>query len=229
MSNPTFRRSAAHTALRAVTTLALVGVALVSGAALRAPLAEASAADAAAIASHTEWLTSLKGEHRQLFDTPQPEGGIPLVHVMNYYDTFNKAFATPDAKVNGVLTFYGGTTFHGLSDAMWAKYRLGEFLGQKDAAGRPYTANPWRVKPVVVGMELPQASVESLQKRGATFIICNNALGIFSGLVANARGLDATAVYEDMKANILPGVTLVPAMVIAIDQAQQAGLSYHRQ
>jgi hypothetical protein len=36
-------------------------------------------------------------------------------------------------------------------------------------------------------------------------------------------------VYEDLKANILPGVELVPAMVIAVEQAARAGLSYHRQ
>jgi hypothetical protein len=47
--------------------------------------------------------------------------------------------------------------------------------------------------------------------------------------VRGPPSLDATAVYEDMKANILTGVTLVPGMVIAIDKAQQAGLSYHRQ
>jgi hypothetical protein len=32
-----------------------------------------------------------------------------------------------------------------------------------------------------------------------------------------------------MKANILPGVILVPGMVVAIEQAQKAGLTYHRQ
>jgi intracellular sulfur oxidation DsrE/DsrF family protein len=78
-------------------------------------------------------------------------------------------------------------------------------------------------------MNLPQASIESLQKRGATFILCNNALGIFSGMLAKARGLDADAVYNDLKANILPGVELIPGMVVAIDQAHDAGLSYHRQ
>jgi hypothetical protein len=78
-------------------------------------------------------------------------------------------------------------------------------------------------------MELRPASIESLQKRGATFILCNNALGIFSGLLAKARGLDANAVYADLKANILPDVELIPGMVVAIDQAHEAGLSYHRQ
>ena len=175
------------------------------------------------------WLTNLDGKYKMLFDAPVPAGGIPLVHVLNYYDTYNKAYNVPDKDVDAVFTFYGSTTFHGLNDAMWAKYKLGEFLGEKDAKGVAFAANPWRTAPVVVGMTLPQASIESLQKRGTTFIICNNALGIFSGLVAQARGLDAKAVYEDMKANILPNVTLVPGMVIAIDKAQQAGLSYHRQ
>src|SRR5215207_4961048 len=176
------------------------------------------------------WLDGLKAKHRQFFDTPAPAGGIPLVHVMNYYDTYNKAFGVKDTDIDAVLTFYGSTTFHGLSDAVWAKYNLGEFLEIVDpATGKPATANPWRSAPVVLGMTLPQASIESLQKRGGTFIICNNALQIFSGLLAKKRNLDATAVYEDLKANILPGVELVPGMVVAVEQAQRAGLAYHRQ
>jgi intracellular sulfur oxidation DsrE/DsrF family protein len=176
-----------------------------------------------------DWLSGLSGKHRQLFDTPAPGNGVALVHVMNYYDTYNSAFKVPDKDINGILTFYGTTTFHGLSDAMWAKYKIGEFLGEKDSKGAPFVANPWRANPTVMGSSLPAASVESLQKRGATFIICNNALTILSGMLANARGLDAKAVYDDMKGNILPGVKLVPAMVIAIEQAQKAGISYHRQ
>jgi intracellular sulfur oxidation DsrE/DsrF family protein len=176
-----------------------------------------------------DWLGKLNGAHRQLFDAPAPAGGVPLVHVLNYYDTYNKAFNTPDKDINGVLTFYGATTFYGLNDATWAKYRLGAFLDTKDAKGAFATANPWRTAPEILGMTLPQASIESLQKRGASFILCNNALSIFSALVAQKGGLDPKVVYEDMKANILPGVILVPGMVVAIEQAQKAGITYHRQ
>jgi intracellular sulfur oxidation DsrE/DsrF family protein len=176
-----------------------------------------------------QWLAGLTAPHRQLFDSPTPAGGIPLVHIMNYYDTYNKAYGVADRDIDAVGTFYGATTFYGLNDAMWAKYRLGEFLDAKDAAGAPLTANPWRAAPVILGMSLPAASVESLQKRGATFIVCNNALTIFSGMLAQARGLSPATVYEDMKANILPGVELVPGMVVAVEQAQNAGVAYHRQ
>lgn len=200
--------------------------------ALGGPISIGEARTATAEASSTPpdaWLAGLKGKHRQLFDAAAPAGGIPLMHVLNFYDTYNRAFNTSDRDVNAVLTFYGSTTFHGLSDAMWAKYRLGEFLGEKDAKGVAYTENPWRRSPTIMGMSVPQASIESLQKRGATFIICNNALYVLSEMVANARGLEPAAVFADMKANTLPNVTRVPAMVIAIEQAQAAGLSYHRQ
>jgi hypothetical protein len=195
-----------------------------------------STVDAKPAVSSTEkepsnrWLDGLKAKHRQFFDAPTAGGGIPLVHVMNYYDTYNKAFGVKDDDIDAVLTFYGATTFYGLNDAAWSKYALGEFLEVTDpSTGKPAAANPWRSAPVILGMTIPQASLESLHKRGATLILCNNALQIFSGLLAKKRNLDAVAVYQDLKASILPEVELVPGMVVAVEQAARAGLSYHRQ
>jgi hypothetical protein len=34
---------------------------------------------------------------------------------------------------------------------------------------------------------------------------------------------------KELRANLLPGVTIVRAMVIAIEQAQAAGIRYNRQ
>jgi hypothetical protein len=181
-------------------------------------------------APNDRWLGKVTGKHRQLFDSPAPGDGIPLVHILNFYQTLNRAYHVKDADIDGIGTFYGATTFYGVNDAMWAKYRLGEFLQANDpATGKPAVANPWRAAPVILGMSMPQASIESLQRRGATFILCNNALTLFAGMVARARGLDADAVYADLAANILPDVELVPAMVVAIEQAHAAGISYHRQ
>lgn len=210
----------------------LTAVAAVAAVSLAArPVADLAATPAAevAVTDHEAWLRPLNGKHKQLFDSPSPAGGIMLVHIMNYYDTYNKAYQVADKDINAIGTFYGGTTFFGLNDRMWAKYALGEYLDVAGADGRPATANPWRGAPQILGMSIPPASIEALQRRGATFIICNNALQIFAGLLAQAKGLEADAVYQDMKANILPGVTLVPAMVIAVEKAQAAGFTYQRQ
>ena len=222
-----FRRSMTPASL-AVAAAALAVVA--SPAAVQAQYTTVASASAPSAQPTNRWLDGLKAKHKQFFDNPTPNGGIGLVHVMEYYDTYNKAFGVKDSDVNAVLTFYGMTTFFAVTDAAWAKYQIGEFLNEIDAAtGKPATKNPWRSSPVLLGMTLPAASIESLQKRGATLIVCNNSLEIFSGLLATKRGLDAKTVFEDMKANILPGITLVPGMVIAVEQAQRAGLTYHRQ
>ena len=194
------------------------------------PAAPDTRVEPAATAPADRWLKGLTASHKQFFDAPAPAGGVPLVHIMNYYDTYNSAYGVPDRDIDAVLTFYGTTTFYALNDAAWAKYRLGEFLEATDAAtGKPAVANPWRTAPTILGMSLPGAGIDALQKRGATFIVCNNALTIFSGMLAQKRGLDPAVVYADLKASILPDVELVPGMVVAIEQAQRAGLAYHRQ
>lgn len=214
-----FVSSSRRTGAAAVAVAGLLVAGLVLGATAASRPAETTAGP------NDAWLAGLDGKHRQFFDAPTPGGGIMLVHMLNYYDTYNKAYSVPDRDIDAVGTFYGATTFYGVNDAAWAKYRIGEFLETSAPAG----ANPWRTAPVILGMTLPQASIESLQKRGATFILCNNALSIFSGRLAKARGLDPAVVYEDLKASILPGVHLVPGMVVAVEQANARGLSYHRQ
>src|SRR5215813_196300 len=76
---------------------------------------------------------------------------------------------------------------------------------------------------------VPALGIESLQKMGAKFLLCANALAIWC-LELEARGKGkASDIEKELRANLLPGVTIVPAMVIAIAQAQEAGIKYNRQ
>lgn len=225
-------RLSSRRSIALVLPLALGGLVTVAAVAPRPTslgAAPAAGAPAGTATAEPEWLAALDAPHRTLFDAPQPSGAVPLVHVLNYYESWKAAEGIGDDDIDAVITLYGGTTFHGLDDAMWSKYGLGQAMGQMTPEGTPYTTNPWRLNPVFDGNPVAPAGIEALAGRGATFLLCNNALTYFAGKVAAAHGLDAGTVYADMKAHILPQVTLVPAMVVAIDQAQQAGLSYHRQ
>jgi hypothetical protein len=223
MLNPTRIRRSVTSAFLAIVSATLAVVARPTPVHAQHALASASAS----IQPSNHWLDGLTAKHKQFFDNPSPNGGIALVHVFEYYETYNKAFGVKDADVNAVLTFYGGTTFFALTDAAWAKYQLGDFLQENDpATGKPALKNPWRSSPTILGMSLPSMSMEALQKRGATLILCNNALEIFSGLLAPGSIQDR---LRGLKANIIPGISLVPGMVIAVEQAQRAGLTYHRQ
>jgi len=81
----------------------------------------------------------------------------------------------------------------------------------------------------MLGDGMPEIGIENLQKMGAKFIMCNNALvGWCQELEARGKG-KAADIEKDLRANVLPGVTIVPAMVIAIEKAQAAGIRYNRQ
>lgn len=186
------------------------------------------------VATEDEWLNKLTGKYRQFFDFPAHDNGLPLVHMLNYYETLNKAYNVKDSEINTVGTFYGGpntTTLFAFNDATWAKYKLGALIKFDDhKTKQPATRNTWRSDPDIGGlMVAPPASIEALQKRGAIFLLCNNALNLWANLIAQANNSTQPAVLADLKANMLPGVVIVPGMVVAIQLAQDKGVAYNRQ
>ena len=76
---------------------------------------------------------------------------------------------------------------------------------------------------------MPVLGVESLQKMGTKFLLCANALGGWCHELEARKKGNAEALEKDFRANLLAGVTIVPAMVIAIEKAQEAGIRYNRQ
>jgi intracellular sulfur oxidation DsrE/DsrF family protein len=209
--------------------------------AARAAAAEASGAD--------DWIAEVKGTHRCLFDFPQHKNGMPLLHILNYLNTYAAAYKTGPGQVGAVGTFYSAGSQASIplafNDAIWAKYQLGVYTGLKDADGKAYTRNVFN-RPTTKDLHLlmqaidspmipaladaiPALGIESLQKMGAKFVLCANALGIWC-LELEARGKGkAQDIDAELRANLLPGVTIVPAMVIAIEKAQEAGIRYNRQ
>ncbi|MDH4065320.1 MAG: hypothetical protein OEW19_13050 [Acidobacteriota bacterium] len=223
-----------------------------AAAALAAAGASASSLRASSAIEQTGadgWIKEVQGTHRCLFDFPRHNNGWGLVHVFNYLNTYSAAYKMGSGQAGAVGTFYGmgsGSSIAlGFNDAMWAKYGLGEYHGLKDGSGKPYTRNPFH-RPTkadahllagaiqvpnlpAFGELMPAAGIESLQKMGTKFLMCNNALGAWEmELEARGKGTMA-AIDKDLRANLLPGVTIVPAMVIAIEQAQEAGIAYNRQ
>ena len=191
----------------------------------------------------------MKGTHRCLFDFPQHKNGYPLLHILNYLNTYATAYKTGPGQVGAVGTFYSVGSQASIplafNDAIWAKYELGAYTGLKDAAGKAYTRNVFNRptpkdlhllmqavdSPMIPALAdaMPALGIESLQKMGTKFVLCANALGIWC-LELEARGKGkAQDIEKELRANLLPGVTIVPAMVIAIEKAQEAGIRYNRQ
>jgi intracellular sulfur oxidation DsrE/DsrF family protein len=196
-----------------------------------------------------DWIKEVKGTHRCFFDFPQHKNGLTLLHVFNYLNTYSVAYKAGPGQAGAVGTFYGigsqASIPFAFNDAMWAKYQLGEYTALKDAAGKAYTRNVF-YRPTKDDLHLlmqgiqsptipafaevmPGLGIENLQKMGTKFLLCANALhGWCLELDARGKG-KAPEIQKDLEANLLPGVTIVPAMVIAIEKAQAAGIRYNRQ
>ena len=222
----------------------LIGAASAFGVSMTAPLAASAQAPSA-----EAWLTGVKGTHRCFFDISKHMNGVGLLHVLNYLNTYSAAYKATPGQVAAVSSFYGigpaSSMPLAFNDAIWAKYGLSEYTGLKDATGTPYARNPFHrptaseLHLLMQGMQtpsipmfagaMPGLGIENLQKMGTTFLICGNAFGAWCAeLEVRGKG-KAADLQKELGANLLPGVTMVPAMVIAIEQAQAAGIAYNRQ
>ena len=221
----------------------------VFGAAAAAGLSMSGTRAAAWESGSDDWIKEVKGSHRCLFDFPQHKNGYGLLHILNYLNTYSAVYKTGPGQVGAVGTFYSAGNQASIplafNDAIWAKYDLGVYTGLKDAEGKAYTRNVFN-RPTTKDLHLlmqaidspmipaladaiPALGIENLQKMGTKFILCANALGIWC-LELEARGKGkAQDIEKELRANLLPGVTIVPAMVIAIEKAQEAGIRYNRQ
>jgi hypothetical protein len=239
----TYRRGFIGRVFGAVAAAGLVGVGTAEA------QNKAPAAPAAPDAGPDAWIKEVKGTHRCLFDFPQHKNGVPLLHILNYLNTYKEAYKAAPGSAGAVGTFYSignqASIALAFNDAMWAKYGLGDYTGMKDSSGKGYTRNVLN-RPTQSDAHLliqafqtpnipelldavPAIGIENLQKMGTKFLLCANAFGVWC-LELQARGKGkADAIQKELTANLLPGVTIVPAMVIAIEKAQAAGIRYNRQ
>jgi len=180
-------------------------------------------ADTDIAAAAEKWLKSLQGKK------------FPVVYDMHEHKDFwagvwsNVYLMTnPDVANLGVAVVirHGGLPF-ALNNQMWSKYKLGDFFKINDKnSGAPSVRNMYW-EPTGKDYPLPGLDgIKALLQKGVGFCICNMALKVYSAPIAQANGLSADVVYNDLISNLLPGVQLVPSGVWALGRFQQAPLGY---
>jgi intracellular sulfur oxidation DsrE/DsrF family protein len=163
------------------------------------------------------WLQGLTGKHRQVFDVTAPDSK-GLGRVANFLDAYGEAYGLKDAEISAILVAHGGAVPVLLNDAFWARYELGKRNGQVDPSTQaPAARNMWA--------RGSGASVARLQERGVRFVVCMRSIRRLSGELASAA-MPADRVRAELLESLLPGVTPVPAAIVATNRAQESGLTY---
>ena len=174
------------------------------------------------------WLRTLNRKHRVAFDVEKHKDGHALIQGKDYLDDWRKSFGVTENEINLVMAVRGTGIPLVLNDALWQKFHLGEQYGITDPVTRaPGARNLFIASNIVPGgLVDANASVEALQKRGVLFLVCHNTIEGAVGKLSKA-GLGTPAdIRAAILGGILPGVHVVPAMVIAFTEMEERGVGY---
>ena len=173
-------------------------------------------------------MKELTGKHRTVFDISAHRNGKPLSQMRNFMNAWRDAFDVPDREINLVAGIHGEAIPFVLTDALWSRFRIGEQYeitdGQtKNAAARNLfiAANA-----LTGGVVTAEQTIEALQRRGVRFGVCMNTI---AGATAklSAAGLGSPEEIKPALVNgLLPGVFVVPAMLVAFTQLEERGVKY---
>jgi len=173
----------------------------------------------------TRWLDSIPGTHKQLYDMPEVNQGIGLVWSWAFLTTGVPAYGLPEKDLGVVIVLRHNAIPLALNDAAWAKYKLGEVFKIEDPDTRaPARRNPFYLMPGAFAV--PEAALEKLIARGVKVAVCNLAITISSGTVAQKRGLKHEDVNRDWIDAVFTGIQVVPSGVVACNGAASRGCAY---
>ena len=179
------------------------------------------------------WMNRITAKHKAVFDSPEIEDGTALYHAMSYLGNVKNVFGTGDSDASVVVVLRHAAVPMLYNDAIWTKYDIGaqtKTLDQKTK--QPVTRNIYYQRLDKDGKpasdEKPSATIKSLTNRGVIFIGCDLATRGFSYRIAAKTKQAQSAVYEEIRQNLLPGAILMPTGVFGMLLAQEAGCSFMR-
>ena len=176
------------------------------------------------------WLDAVKAKaHKQVFDMGTLDaGGVSPLHFTHFWMEANKeVYGATDAQMQAIVGIAGNAFPMAFKDAIWAKYPLGEHWKVNDPKTNVASKRNVFADPTEAGMTAA-FMVAALQKRGVIVWMCNNALTLISGMMADNTKQGHDAVYNEFKAGLLPGVKLVVSHTMMLGACQEHGCSYQR-
>ena len=203
----------------------VAGTAIASGTSL-ATAQSASTSFTPARHAQDDWMDKLPGKHRLVFDTTTPAGfGAGLGYGNNFITANKDGYGLADQDVAVIIVARHFSTPFAYNDAMWAKY--GKVMPAPATMDDPKTKQrpAFNLYNVAGYNDLPSlgTTIGDITKRGVHFAVCQMATRFFAGAMAQAMGMTADAVYNELVANLVPNAHMAAAGILAVNRAQEHG------
>jgi hypothetical protein len=184
----------------------------------------------AAVHWDDSWFGRLTAKHKAVFDSPAFEDGLAVSQASGYIRGMRDALGAGPNDVQAVVVMRHVAIPMIFNDAMWAKYEIGKQEKVTDGGAEKWaTRNPFlsSTRPSA-STDQPQATLMWLGSHGHILLGCDLATRRFASNAAKKTNSQTQTVYDELKANLVPGVILQPTGVYAVHRAQEAGCSYIR-
>jgi len=168
------------------------------------------------------WLDTLKGKHKQVFDTGSVDYGLAVV--TNYLDAAQEVFGMSYPDVNTVVGIGHSAYPYNAKDEIWAKYEIGRRWKIKEPGTDQWATRNIYVEGTPRGKKV--IGVKLLLARGTIFWQCNNALNAIVAEFAADTKQPVDQVRAELVAGLHSWVHLVPAHTLLIGLSQEHGCTY---
>jgi len=209
---------------------ALAGISLVPLATAQASVATDNPATLATGEWDDSWTAKLNGKKlRTVFDAPQINDALALHQANAVINNYRDVVGISEKDLGLVVVIRHRAIPMAFNDVIWEKYSAGVDLKLNDpTTGEPAKRNPFLhlSKDDTHGLVDADTSLESLYNRGVIFLGCNNAALGWASMLAKKSGGKSDDVHAELKANLIPGMTLLPTGIFAVVRAQNVGCSY---
>jgi intracellular sulfur oxidation DsrE/DsrF family protein len=157
--------------------------------------------------------------HRQVFAVARVADGVAFALMTHGIDAYEVARGEGRGSLYAAAVFYARGVILGVGDAMWRRYRLAEHARRRgdELAVEGTTGHPFADR------------IASLEKRGASFFVCDNALRDWATYLVTTAGFSADSpesVHAEFRRNLVAGALLVPAGVAALNDAQERRFTF---
>jgi len=172
-------------------------------------------------------------EVRQLWDI---DGYVPraLGGIKNAFNGYQFGYGIAPSQIAMIACLHGHGNAFAYADEMWSKYKIGEAFEFKDPSGTIVATNIFyhaRSQAAATSGDpndgtsaYQDGTLEALQRRGLTLLICHTAAAeqarelVAAG--AAPQGSTPSDVLADLLGHLVPGTMVVPAMVATIGLLQ---------
>jgi hypothetical protein len=218
------------TALAGVSSLTILGApsAAVAATTAAAPAVAALAPPTLGVLSEAAIVGVLRKDarYKQLYASVTLKNGAVLHYMTNALAGVQTGYRQPLDAMHATAVLYGPSLLTMMSDAFWDAHVTDEllaFYGEKipNRKGNPF------MRPRPGAEPAKSEDVTSLLAKGATFLVCNNALHHAAEVFAKQPGFPTDRpAYDILRAAIIPEASVVPAGVLAIMTLQEQNYTF---